>query len=345
MLKNKVKKRIFQELSYATGKYLISPEIASLVITYRCNFRCLACTVWRMDEYPELSPAEWEAVCKQLKTTLSQNTTIELSGGEPLLRKDLVIQAVSQLRNFFKNVGINSNGSLLDEPTILALKKSGITYAKISLYSTDDEKHDKLRGFSGAAQQAKKAIDLLAKHAIKTDIGVLLTAENISDIPKLIQYFNQPAYANVSIILQPLDEPIGLPPIVGENKTNTIETLWPDRQSVQDLFFWLQKNKPRNIKNSGASLQVIEKYYLERKSALDRRCFAGQRSLVICPDGKVSFCYKGGMIGNISKDTLFEILSGEKALKERRKIQKCHGSCRIIGCNFQKTLPELFSLS
>jgi MoaA/NifB/PqqE/SkfB family radical SAM enzyme len=345
MLKNKVRKRIFQELSYVTGKYLISPEIASLVITYRCNFRCLACTVWRMDEYPELSQTAWEAACKQLKATLSQNTTIEISGGEPLLRKGLVFFMISQLRNFFKNVGINSNGSLLDEPTVLALKKSGITYAKISLYSTNDEKHDKLRGFSGAAQQAKKAIDLLAKHGIKTDIGVLITAENISDIPELIRYLNQPTYANVSIILQPLDEPIGLPPIVGENKTNTIETLWPNKKSVQDLSFWLQKNKPRNVKNSRASLQAIEKYYLDHTSALNRRCFAGQRNLAIYPDGEVFLCYKGGAIGNISKDALSEILSGEKASKERRKIKKCQSCCRIIGCNFQKTFPELFNLS
>ena len=88
---NKLKKRIFQELSYKTGKYLIPPEIISLVVTYRCNFKCKACTVWRMDDFPELPQDEWMKISENLRSILSPNTAVEISGGEPLIRKEMVI--------------------------------------------------------------------------------------------------------------------------------------------------------------------------------------------------------------------------------------------------------------
>ena len=344
MLKNKLKRKILQEASYASGKYLISPEIVSLTLTYQCNFRCNSCTVWRMNKYPELSKTQWLNIIDDLKKTLSPETSIELSGGEPLLKKDLTYSATKNLREFFKNVGINSNGSLIDEETILKLKENNITFVKISLYSINNKIHDALRGFANASEQAKNAIELLQKHKIKTDIGVLITAKNISTIPDLIKYYSKTKYSHINIVLQPLDEPIGLAPIIGKDKIQTINNLWPDKKCVLDFFNLLKKNNFRKIKNSEASLNAIEKFYLNHDSALKHRCFAGQRSLVINPDGKISMCYKGKIIGNMAEENLQKILSSKKALDERLSFKKCDKHCRIIGCNFSKTIPEILKI-
>lgn len=340
----KIKKRILQEVSYASGKYKISPEIASLVITYACNFKCQACSVWRMDKYPELSISQWVEICKNLKQTLAPSTTIELSGGELLLRKELTLLIIKDLSDYFNNIGINSNGSLLDEETVLDLKNAGVNYVKLSLYDIENNTHDKLRGYKSAGEKVKKAIEILQKHRVKTDIGILITTKNIRNIPKLINFYQQKDYSYINLILQPLDEPIGENPISGKNKKETINHLWPDTKSVKEFFTWLENNNISNIKNSKASLKVIEKYYLDQKSALARRCFAGQRNLVIYPDGKVSLCYKGSTIGNIAKENLFSILSGKKACQERLEFKKCPKHCRIIGCNFQKTIPETLKI-
>ncbi len=344
MIKNKIKKRILQEASYLAGSYLISPEIASLVVTYKCNFRCSACTVWRMENYPELTQEKWEKLLIQLQSCLSKETSIEISGGEPLIRKELVCFMIKHLKNFFKNVGINSNGSMLDEKTISDLKTAGVDFVKISLYGLDETIHDDLRGVPGSAQKAKEAIDLLQKQGIRVDVGVLITTKNIADIPNLIKHYNRPGYEKVSIVLQPLDEPIGTEPASGLDKIATIENLWPDKKSIEELFSWLGKNKTQKIKNSQASLSAIKKYYLDQASALRRRCFAGQRSLVVYPDGKLALCYKGATIGNADQEKLRNILSSEKAKKERCKIKKCPKNCRIIGCNFSKTIPEILGI-
>ncbi|HPN54521.1 MAG TPA: radical SAM protein [Candidatus Moranbacteria bacterium] len=344
MVKNKIKKRVLQEISYASGKYLISPEIVSLVVTFRCNFKCQACTVWRAEKYPELSQAEWEKISDQLKFSLSKKTSIEISGGESMIRKDLVFFLINHLKNFFENVGINSNGYLLDEKNISDLKMAGVDFVKISLYGLKETVHDDLRGVPGSAKKAKEAIDLLQKQGIQVDIGVLITRKNISDIPNLINYYNRPGHEKISIVLQSLDEPIGVEPASGQDKIATIESLWPDKKSIEELFSWLSKNKTQKIKNSTASLSAIKQYYLDQASALKRRCFAGQRSLVIYPDGKLAVCYKGAIIGNMANENLKDILIGEKARKERLKIKKCPKKCRIIGCNFSKTIPEILGI-
>ena len=234
---------------------------------------------------------------------------------------------------------------MLDEKTISDLKEAGIDFVKISLYGLDETVHDDLRGVPGSAQKAKEAIDFLQKQGIRVDVGVLITAKNISDIPSLINYYNRPGYEKVSIVLQPLDEPIGQEPVSGQDKIATIENLWPDKKSIEELFSWLGKNKTQKIKNSKASLSAIKQYYFDQTSATKRRCFAGQRSLVIYPDGKLALCYKGGIIGNVARENLEEILSGKKAQKERRNIKRCSKSCRIIGCNFSKTIPEILWLN
>ena len=244
---NKLKKRIFQEISYRNNKYFVSPEIASLVITYKCNFKCEACTVWRMGNFSELSQNEWIKISENLKSSLCPEASIEISGGEPLLCKDLVYSLICNLKKFFKNVGINSNGILLDEETARTLKESGIDFAKISLYSLDNRIHDKLRGVSDAAERAKKAIELLREQDIKVDIGLLITSENILDIPNLIDFFDKPKYKKVSIVLQPLDEPIGLEPSIGKDKSSTIENLWPNKKQAEEFFSWVKKNKSKKI--------------------------------------------------------------------------------------------------
>lgn len=340
-MKNKIKKRILQESSYFTGKYFVSPEIVSLVVTYKCNFRCEACSVWRMADYPQLSVLGWMGIADALRAKLSPETVIEISGGEPLLRKDLVCSLIGNLKPYFKKVGINTNGSLLDKNSLGLLKESGIDFVKVSLYSLEDDVHDFLRGFPGSAKNAKKTIDLLRENDIKTDIGILITSKNIQGIPEIIKHYNQDDYSNVSIVLQPLDEPIGLEPIIGPDKTKTVENLWPEEKKIKDLFSWLKKNDFKNVKNAAINLGAIGRYYLNKDSVLKRRCLAGQRGLVVYPDGSLSFCYSGKIIGNVAKKDLGQILISSTACNERMNIRRCDKYCRIIGCNFSKTVPEI----
>ena len=333
----RLQKKLLQEKSYLTGKYSISPEFISLLLTFKCNFKCRSCSIWEKDHAHELTEDQWQKIFKDLGKNIYKDTFIELNGGEPLIRKDLVILAIAELKKHSSSVSLNSNGSLIDETMIRELEKAGLDTIKISLYSTDYETHDFLRGSSGAHKKALRALDLITNSRIKLEVGILITAQNIKEITKLIGYLNK--LNNVKIILQPLDEMIESKVSKNKNTTVVIPELWPIREDTEKFFSWIEEN-PKNIKNHPAAIRAMKKYYLDPRSALNYRCFAGQRSLIIYPNGDTTLCFKGKVIGNALENDILEILENKNAINERLNIKQCQKNCRIVGCNFSRGFLE-----
>lgn len=332
---NKIANKLLKELSYQTGKYLVPPEFLSLIVTMKCNFKCLSCSIWQKAPEAELGEAEWGKIVDKLKGSLKPETFVEINGGEPLIRKDLTIFLIKELKKYFKRVALNSNGLLIDEKNLAELRAAGLDIVKISLYSLNKETHNNLRGHVSAFEQAKKALELINKKNIALEVGLLLTAQNIKEAPELIEYLQ--TLPNTSIILQPLDEKVESAESKNLAVNNPPLALWPMKEDVNAFFDWVMSNRA-GIKNSQANLEAIKKYYLEPKDILQYRCFAGQRNLVIYPNGGAALCFKGAEIGNLVKDDLKAVL--KKAEGERKKIKKCPKYCRIVGCNFSRGLKE-----
>ncbi len=58
------------------------PIDAIVAVTYRCQARCRMCSIWQIKEHHDVHPE----VYKKLPTSLND---VNVSGGEPFLRKDL----------------------------------------------------------------------------------------------------------------------------------------------------------------------------------------------------------------------------------------------------------------
>lgn len=334
---NRLVRKIVIETSYLTGKCYIPPEFVSLIITFRCNFQCKSCSIWKKKETDEMSKEQWLNIADDLKGTIRKESFVEINGGEPLLRKDVVIDLVKRLKKHFKNVALNSNGSLIDEKTTKELEETGLDIIKISFYSLDEKIHNYLRGDDQSHGKALAAIKAVLKSKIKLEVGILITAKNIREIPRLIQHLQ--TIGNVSIILQPLDESIESAESKNLDKNFLLADLWPEKEDVLRFFSWILKN-PGKIKNSQRGIKAMEKYYLNPEKILSYRCFAGQRNLVIYPDGSASFCFKGKRIGNLKNDRVNNLLRMSQAVRERKNIKKCQKYCRIVGCNFSRGFVE-----
>ena len=73
-----------------------------------------------------------------------------LTGGEPLMRRDIVgLAAYASSRGLL--VVLGTNGMLLSPSKVRELKAAGVAGAGISLDSLHPEKHDGFRGVQGAA--------------------------------------------------------------------------------------------------------------------------------------------------------------------------------------------------
>ena len=112
-------------------------------ITDRCNFRCVYCmpkTVFGRD-YPFLPRTElltFEEIVRLARIFVAQGVQkIRLTGGEPLLRRD-VEQLIAQLAEIPKlELTLTTNGSALQQRAA-ALKAAGLQRVTVSLDAIDD---------------------------------------------------------------------------------------------------------------------------------------------------------------------------------------------------------------
>ncbi len=111
-------------------------------ITDRCNYRCVYCRTGTYGaQYPELTLAEY---LRMARVFVSLGITkIRLTGGEPLLRKD-VIELVRQLHALRTvdgrppELAITTNGHLLAEMAE-PLKRAGLDRVTVSMDAVDPE--------------------------------------------------------------------------------------------------------------------------------------------------------------------------------------------------------------
>ena len=156
-------------------------------LTQRCNLLCSHCymsAVPGADSARELSTDE----CRRIMGEIAQvnpNVFLILTGGEPLLRKDLFTLAAAGREKGF-TVVVGTNGVLLRERQARLLREHGVQGASLSLDSTDPKKHDAFRHLSGAWEGAVRATRALQAEGLDFSIHMSVTDWNVDEIPAMI---------------------------------------------------------------------------------------------------------------------------------------------------------------
>ena len=126
-------------------------------MTRRCNLKCVHCYAQAVDPdgVDEISTSQAKTMIDDLAQFGSP--VMLFSGGEPLVRKDLV-----ELAHHAKGKGmravISTNGTLITKEKAKELKEVGLSYVGISLDGAE-ETHDKFRGVNGAFKRAIEGIE------------------------------------------------------------------------------------------------------------------------------------------------------------------------------------------
>ncbi|MDD2805649.1 MAG: radical SAM protein [Elusimicrobiales bacterium] len=128
-------------------------------LTDNCNFRCRMCY---------MGPAIQKTTHRALKTSefkkildlLDKDGLIELTltGGEPLLNPEILeILGLLRGKNFF--VGINTNGSVLNEKLLEALLEIRVCSMEVSIYGFSEDVYERVTGrreFAKVLENVKK---------------------------------------------------------------------------------------------------------------------------------------------------------------------------------------------
>ena len=168
-------------------------------MTRRCNLKCIHCYSNSADiEYPdELTTEEG----KKLIDDLAQfgSPVIFFSGGEPLLRKDLLELAQYATDKGMRAV-ISTNGTLITKEIAAKLQKVGLSYVGVSLDGLE-KTHDRFRGKKGAFAAAIEGIRNCRDAGIKVGIRFTVNKHNLPMCgPCLIYWRRKKLKGCVSII-------------------------------------------------------------------------------------------------------------------------------------------------
>jgi MoaA/NifB/PqqE/SkfB family radical SAM enzyme len=145
------------------------PSIVVLFTSYRCNARCVMCTAWRKQQNsPGLSPESIAGIFSDRLLSASVEV-INITGGEPTLRNDLVeiVKNIAKTCRGLKRIDISTNGinteEIVDkiEQILACLLPTGIALSVSVSVDGVGRLHDKIRATPGAFDKADKTIEEL----------------------------------------------------------------------------------------------------------------------------------------------------------------------------------------
>ena len=188
-----IKKYGEEELVYSKRIDLMkNPQLRILFweTTLRCNAMCKHCgsrAGSSCNYKDELTTDEIKKALLDISQRFDvKKMTLNVTGGEPLLRKDLF-----EVMKYAKSLGYNwvmtTNGTLIDEEMVQKLKDAELSSLSISIDGTE-KTHDSFRGGNGFYNKSIKAINLLKEADFLNHI-MITTVVNKTNINELEEMY------------------------------------------------------------------------------------------------------------------------------------------------------------
>lgn len=147
-------------------------------ITYACNHKCKYCIVRAGAPQPdELSLKEIDAILDELIAL--QVGFINITGGEPLLKKDIALHIARRASQSGIGLELLTNGMLVTPEVAKEIHDAGIHDVQVSLDSARPEIHDNQRGVKGAWVKALESVQNLRKVGVHVVADAVVTSETL----------------------------------------------------------------------------------------------------------------------------------------------------------------------
>jgi MoaA/NifB/PqqE/SkfB family radical SAM enzyme len=230
----------------------MSNDIRALIkLSYVCNNSCLFCHRGSIRGQEKLFSLEEKIKeAKELGVT-----TIELSGGEPTIQKN-IIDTLSAINREKIKSGLISNGRMFSYKhffeKIIALN---VNFFFISLHSHNPEKHDFLTGTKKSWEQTVKGIENIIKHKSKPQLIVncVVVNENINELEDFVLFLKKKKIKNIKF---------SFPFLMGEMEKNKklMSSINLAKEKISDALLFCEKNKIKGFYEGLPFCQINKKY-------------------------------------------------------------------------------------
>lgn len=307
--------------SIILGRPLCGPILGTLIVNYKCNYRCRMCDLPMKEKSIAEKPLDIEGLKKIILDFSKLGVSgIGFTGGEPLLNPDIF-----ELLSVTKKAGmishLNTNGFFLEKDTCQKLIDSGVDSINVSLDGENAQTHDLIRGHEGAFKKAVEGAENLVlmrenKKQVRIKIVAVLNRENILQAPALIKLSERLKTDCVEFIPQQPFSSMA-------NQKNDEQFLKEVAQTV--LFLSGEKRKGAKIENSFKHLSTFESSFRGLKSPLP--CFAAYNSVTVDCYGRVFPCLPWANwarpVGNVKGININNFWYSKEYNNVRDNIKKC----------------------
>lgn len=293
--------------------------------TLTCNAKCKHCgsSAEKKQYDGELTTEEIKSAFKQIANDMDANKIlINVTGGEPLVRKDLceVMEYATNELGF--HWGMTTNGILLTEENIEKLRKANMETISISIDGIE-ETHNKFRGVPNSYKIIIENIKKLKKAGFVKHIQVttVFHKENINQIEELYQIMLGLGLDSWRLVSM---DPIG--------RANENDNLLLNGKEIKQLLDFIKsKKKDRRLELAygcpgflGLEYEKeVRKHYFYCRTGINIASILYNGDLFVCPNVPR---IKKLIQGNIKTDNFKNVWDNkykEFRTKDRTKCDKC----------------------
>lgn len=297
---------------------VIGPRIIFWETTRNCNLRCSFCRMDSQGDGAELTTLEALGIIKQIESAFAKPLLV-LSGGEPLLRKDL-FEIISYASKMGLPLALASNGVLLGRKQAMLLKEAGIQRVSLSIDSPDGLRHDASRKLKGAFEKTIEAACALREQGVAFQINHTVTKLNKNEIRSVAEFaLSMGAVAVHYFVLVP----------VGCGKEIESEAMLDadDNEEVLGQIRALSQEFPIQIRPTCAP-----QYARLVEDGSYSGCLAGTGTFFISAQGDVYPCgYLPLKAGSLRESSVSDIWNGSPIFisLRRNNLKDACGSCYL----------------
>jgi MoaA/NifB/PqqE/SkfB family radical SAM enzyme len=306
--------------SQVSDKFLpstIRPLSAHIKLTENCQAGCISCDYWKSRWQDRIDTPRAVGLLNEIGA--AGIGTLRLTGGEPLLRRDLfeILHKANIIS--FKHIILQTNGLLLKK-LHKEVNDSPITKVAVSIDGLK-ESNDLIRGIQGYFDLGIEGIGLLRNKEITLSVTLnRLSAEELEKLADVAHGLGADVEFNI------------LSRSLSFLKDADLASMWPQGGDVPKITKFVRDT----LKRPAYETNYITKYY-NNETMEEPPCVLGYLQVFVLSNGDVlTGCYPLNPVGNILRDSLANILTSEAY--SRQCVSMIRRECPGCTCGIESSL-------
>ena len=318
---------------------ILPPKSLIFPITYRCDSRCVMCSIWEKKPRQEMSLDELERAFSDNLFRKIQN--VNITGGEPTLRKDLsqIVKLLIKKMPELKKITLTSNGFNVDRVVNSCMEvskicqKSNIDFLVGISLDGIDEVHNEIRRVPRAFERTSETIlriKELQQHPhnkMRLSVNCTITRKNLYDQENIASWCKR-HNVHLNFIIAEFSDNF----YSNEEAEEQLRVKGEDKVYLMKLIEKLAKEK--SLFNFSAYFYSNMLEMMKNSRGRTVPCIYQFDGFVFDTYGDLYYCILWDRIGNCSDRSCSSIYYDSRNILERRKLleercAKCTTSCML----------------